>query len=298
MADNDQSGRKPGSFTDVPIIFNNPFDSVHGHFTAENNLTSKTFGIKFMHYMCVADPILQNQQGDVRHSFGYDDGYQQFLDDPRFHRENEFLYIKKGMIYGIFQGNSKDFKDIKAGLYSDSGAMVTLNRYYADSNEYVKVCEYDKLIPCEITKEFFSVNFQKFTHNPTGIDRLQYPVSDVLYLIDSDGVTYNVGSDYIVENGYLKWIDGGNRPGLNNQTHKGKVCGIRYTYRPYFYISRCLHDIRVRPEIQADGSLQTKAGPITVQVVAEWIFLDSRNNSNDDPTAQLDEGDGGNVGPR
>jgi len=295
---NDQSGRKPGTFSNIPIDYDDPWNAVRGDNTAENNFISKTFGIKFLHYICLPDPLFQVNAGDARHSFGYDDGNQQFVDDERFHRENGLLYFKKGIVFGTFMGNAKDLRSVAAGLYGDSGATISMNRFYEDSEEKFRPSESDKLIPCELTSEFFSTNWQKFTHNPTGIDRMQFKACEVVMLIDSDGRVYSQGSDYNVVKGHIEWIDGGDRPGLDPKTGNGKVCSIRYVYKPYYYIKTVLLDIRIRPALQADGSIEAKAGPVLVQVQADWLYLDRRNNNDKDPAAQLDEGDGENTGPR
>lgn len=294
----DSSDRKKGTYNNVPINYSDPWDAVRGDANGENNFIAKTFGIKFEHWICIPDPLLQTSPGDVRHSFGYDDGNQQFMESDRFHRENGFIYVKKGKVLGIFQGNSKDFKNLVAGLYDDSGATVSLNRHYQDSEEKIKVSENDKLVPCELSDEFFSVNWQKFTHNPTGVDRMQFKVCEVIFLIDSDGVQYLFGQDFKIENGSIEWINGGNRPGLDKKTGQGKTCSVRYTYKPYYYIKTVLHDIRIRPQITEDGDLKGKAGPVLVQVQADWIYLDRRNADDKDTASQLDEGDGENSGPR
>jgi len=293
----DESQRKPGEFQNAPINYNDPWDAVRPDFAAEN-LHIANQGLKFFHYMCVPDPILQHNAGDVRHSFGYDDGNQQFENNDRFQRENGFIYVKKGVIYGTFMNNSKDFKNIAAGLYGASGATISMDRYYKDTTEKITVSENDKLIPCELPSEFFSVNWQKFTHNPTGIDRMQFKVCEVLFLIDSDGVAYQKDQHFQVVNGYIQWIDGASRPGIDEQTGSGKVCAIRYTYKPFYYIKTVLHDIRIRPKLEPDGNVTPKAGPVLAMVQADWVYLQHRTQEDKDTAQVLESGDGGNTGPR
>ena len=144
------------------------------------------------------------------------------MDSDRFHRENGFLYIKCKHVYGTFMGNAKDFKHVASGLYGNSGATVSLNRFYQDTDEKIHLSENDKLIPVDLKDEFFSVNWQKFTHNPTGIDRLEFRACNVVFLIDSDGIQYLRGRDFEVVNGYIKWVDGADRPGLDKQTGKAR----------------------------------------------------------------------------
>jgi len=297
MADEDQSDRKPGDFADAPINYNDPWDAVRPNQAAEN-LHIANQGILFAHWYCVPDPLFQHEIGDVRHSFGVEDGFQQVQDSDRFHRENGFLYVKSKYIYGTFMGNAKDLKHVAAGLYGSSGATISLNRFYQNTEEKIHISENDKLIPVDLKDEFFSVNWQKFTHNPTGIDRLEFKACQVIFLIDSDGIQYLRGRDFEIVNGYIKWIDGADRPGLDKLTGKGKVCSIRYTYKPYYYIKTVLHDIRIRPMMTIDGDIEPKAGPVLAQVQADWIYLERRTNDDKDVAAVEQEGDGGNTGPR
>lgn len=293
----DQSDRKPGEYKDVPIIYDDPWNAVRPDAAAEN-LHIANQGIKFHHYMCVPDPLFQHEAGDVRHSFAADDGNEQFVANDRFHRENGFIYVKTGVVYGTFMGNAKDFKAIAAGLYGSSGATISLNRYYVGTEQKINMSENDKLIPCELTSEFFSVNWQKFTHNPTGVDRLQFKACEILFLIDSDGIQYMPGRDFNLENGSIRWIDGADRPGLDTLSGKGKVCAVRYTYKPFYYVKMMLHDIRIRPVLNMDGGVEAKAGPVLATVQADWVYLDRRTNDDKDPAAVVDEGTGTNTGPR
>jgi hypothetical protein len=296
MGNNDQSGRDGGTYSNVPIHYNSPWDAVRADSAAENFHISN-MGIKFLHFACLPDPIHDQLQGDVRHSFDHS-SQQQFETSDKFHRENNFIFFPKGIVWGVFTSNSKDQRNIMAGLYAESGASLTLNRFYEDSGNKVKISENDKLIPLELPTEFFSVNWQKFTHNPTGIDRLQFKADEIEFLIDSDGVQYFPNLDYSLHKGSIKWIDGGNRPGLNLITGQGKVCAVRYLYKPLYYVKTVVHDIRVKPSIDENGDITTKAGPMLVQVQADWVYLDRRNADDNDIARQEQAEDGENNGPR
>jgi hypothetical protein len=294
---NDESGRRPGTFNNVPIQFNNPFDAVRPDMSAENAFIANQ-GIRFFHYVSVVDPLYQVQSGDVRHSFDQEENAQ-FEDTGRFHRENGFIYFKKGIVYGIFTGNSKDLRYLSAGLYTDSGATLSLNRYYEGTEEYIKISENDKLIPCELPKEFFTTISHKFDHNPTGIDRMQFRPQEVTHLIDSAGIVYVQDEDFKIANGVLRWIDGRNRPGIDPLSGSGRVCGIRYTYKPFYYIKMILHDIRIKPHIDPiSQEVTTKAGPVLVNIVADWVYLQNRTQNANAVDAVLEAGDTSNTGPR
>ena len=296
---NPQSNRTPLSVNDNPILFPKPFEGVTADPFAENALIS-SMGIRFFHYQAVSDPLHQVDSGGLRHSFDQE-SLQQFEDTDRFQRENGFIYFKRGIIHGVFSGNSKDLKYLPAGLYTDSGASLSLNRYYENSTDKIEVSENDKLIPCELPSEFFTTISHKFDHNASGIDRLQFKAVNVRYLIDSAGVMYEQDVDFVLDCGVVKWNNGPgvNRPGLDPLSGKGRVCGVRYTYKPFYYIKMIMHDIRIKPMLDPNtGEIRATAGPVLVNIVADWVYLDRRTASGNAIDAQLDAGDTDNTGPR
>jgi hypothetical protein len=295
--ESNSSNRLPGTFENVPTQFHRPFDAVRPDMPAENFFIANQ-GIHFFHYQCVSDPLYQVNSGDARHSFDQEEN-QQFEDTDRFHRENGLIYFKKGVVLGIFQGNHKDSKRLTSGLYTSAGASMTLNRYYIDTTDKIEVCENDKLIPCEMPCEFFTTITHKFDHNPTGIDRLQFKAVNVSHLIDSAGIIYVQDEDFTLVCGCINWINGRNRPGIDPLSGKGRVCGIRYTYKPFYYLAQILHDIRIKPAMDpVTGAISAVAGPVLVQAVADWVYLDRRTANSNAADAQLHAGDGSNTGPR
>lgn len=280
----------------LPQNYSDPFQSVAMNPHAINSFISG-LGIRFLHLQAIQDPLYKNSEGDPRHSFDQQDNYM-FENSSVFTRENGFLYFPKKVVVGIFMNNSKNLKSIDAGLYSDSGAMVTFNRFYEGTNEIVEISEYDKFIPCELASEFFTTSLHQFEHNPSGIDRLQFPAEAVRILIDSDKKTYQQGVDFQLIEGQIKW--GENRPGYNKITGKGKVCAIRYIYKPYMYCKQVMHDIRVRPEIVDINTGETKstASGMLCLLQRDFIFLDKRTADDTDVQAQLNAMDTQNTGPR
>ena len=297
--DNDKYGTSPPGNI-VPDLFNKPFDSVKSDISAEFSLIRNT-GIKFMHWACVADPLFKHEDGSLRHAFDQEEN-QQFEDRKEFQRENGFLYFKRGIVYGIWTGNSKDLRYLTSGLYTSAGATVSLDRYYFDSGKQIELSENDKLIPLEYPKEFYTTINHKFQHNPTGIDRLQFPAYNISILVDSAGVLYNQGIDFVLDRGAIRWVDGKNRPGIDPDSPdgtQGRICAARYTYRPFYYIKMLLHDVRLKPTLNSQtGEVKTEAGPVLAQLVADWVYLLNNTSSNNAPNAQLEAGDTPNVGPR
>lgn len=287
---NDQSDRK--SFVNIPINYDTPWGAVRADSTAENSFIAN-MGILFAHYRAVPCPLGALEVGDIRHS--HDHGPNSKIDC-----ENGFIYTYAGDVWGIFQSNNKKYDFIPPGYYGNSVAIVTFNRYYRDSDKTAAMAEFDKLVPLESPKEFFGVSFQKIQHNPTGIDRTQFKVCSVEDLIDSDGRLYANGKDFIVnQHGNIEWINGGERPGIDNRTDKGKIYAVRYRYKPYFYVKAMLHELRVKPSMDTlTGDITTKSGPTQCAVQVDFIFLANATDKSDAPDAMLEPQDTSNTGPR
>jgi hypothetical protein len=306
------SDRKPETHVNILMDYNSPWDAVIPNNDATNSFISG-LGIVFNHYVAIPNVIHEANIGDLRRTFHEEDS-NEFVNSKKFDFiENGFLYKYAGQVWGIFQGNNKSFRELASGLYSDSGAFVTFNRYYRGTNKYASFAEFDKLIPCISGSEFFSVNWEKTTANPTGINRLQFPACEIEHIIDNRGQEYIQGKDFKLESGYIRWIDSAaaSRPGIDPMTGKSRVMAIRYKYKPTFYVRQLAHDIRITPtfneqgdlinglEVAPNGDIKYTPGPTSVAIVADFVFLDRRTPEPNEIDAQLDtEDDGGNVGPR
>jgi hypothetical protein len=280
----------------LPQVYPDPFQSVTMNPDAINNFIDG-MGIRFMHFQAIPDPLFKRAEDEPRRSFNQEDSYL-FEKTNVYTRENGFLYFPKAIVVGIFMGNSKNLQSSSAGLHNFSTASISFNRYYEGTTEVVEMSEYDKLIPCENGMEFFTTSWQSLDHNVSGIDRLQYPALAVRIFIDSSGKTYKQDIDFTLIDGQIKWT-GSNRPGYDKNTGKGKVCSIRYTYKPYYFVRELSHDIRIRPSIDPDtGAVSAKASGMLATIQREYVFVNSRNADDSDITQQLDNMDTDNTGPR
>lgn len=282
------------SIKPTEIKFNEPFDATFGDKGIFDVYTNAK-GIRFFHFAAIPDPLHNKSLGDIRTSYNQEEDYQ--FDTANRHRENGFIYYLKGVVKGIFTGNNKNQTQLASGLYGASGATVSISRHYEDGKK-VHMTEYDKLIPCDATRENYSTNWEKFTHNPTGVDRLQFKALEVDTLIDADGRLYVQGEHFQVVNGNIQWIQGQEWPGTEQMVGRGKICSVRYTYKPYYYVKMVYHDVRLIPVLDPLQQPTVEAAPLLVSVQADWVFLDVRNKEADEPAAQLESGTGENMGPR
>jgi hypothetical protein len=285
----DSSDRKPEDRVDIPIQYHDPFEAVRTSLDAEGSFISNN-GVLFAHWKAMPCVIGQKDLDGIRKSF--DHAYENAGCPMKC--ENGFSYEFSGYVYGIFVSNSKNSAKMPGGFVPNGQAYVTLNRYYKNTETSAYFSEYDKLIPHECPEDFKAENFQKFQHNPSGVDRLQFPAHKVQFLHDSDGKRYTQDVDFTVVDGQIKWGD--NRPGFDNQG-KPKICSVRYTYQPYYYVKYVLHEQRLK--VQVDPYTQegkVKTGPTQCLVEQDFVFLDSRFKDNQ-KDSQLESGKGGNSGP-
>lgn len=179
---------------------------------------------------------------------------------------NGFLYTRAGTVTVAFLGNNRDAKFQDWGRYDDSTAQIVVPRYYDsvapagagggdDGDDCgpkfpVEMCKFDRLFLDE--ESITVINWQLFEAHETGRDRLQYPVVRVIDLVDSLGRRYVQGVDFTVANGQLLWAPN-KGPGKDPATGRGRVCGVRYAYRPYWYVDRMVHEVRVAQVEGDDG---------------------------------------------
>lgn len=232
----------------------------------------------------------------------------QDMDDMRSHVNhsecsNGMMYEKVGEVEGWIHSNSSNPTWEPAGIQDGSSVYLTLPRHY-DKRFDGHACE------CPIVVQHYDrwyikdlqvtvVNGQRFEHSQTDIDRLAYPVVGVLSLIDNLGKKYSQGVDFEVKDGLIYWL-AGKSPGYDTTVGKGRICSVRYTYRPYYYVQQLLHEIRVAKDVNPmTGDVSLLRMPYQILLKREYAFENeervAREKSSDrDVPAPRD----GGFGPR
>ena len=245
-----------------------------------------THGVEMVHYRAMRCPVGLLDRDDVRRPHEDHEGCS-----------NGFLYTCAGDITCLFTGNSKSTNPNDAGLMDGSTVSVTFPRTYDNSDACVMVAPFDRFFFRQ--EEVVVDTWQLFEHSRMTNDRLQFPAVFVWDLVDSAGKRYTSGVDFEVRGGNIFWI--GNTPGINSETGKGRVCSVRYAYRPYYYVDRLIHEVRVASVFGADGDKHTSRMPISAVLSREYLFQkDDRDLASKSPTPQRQvpaPADGG-FGPR
>lgn len=246
---------------------------------AFDNLVRRV-GVPLCHYRAIRSPIGMVDRSDLRKP----------NPDKTNTNSNGFIYKKAGVVTCMFTNVNNQNRILEMGEMDGSTVSVTLPRFYdSDPTAAVKAVRYDRFY---LTDDTITVtDWQLFTTHETGLDRLTYPVESVEYLIDGYGQEYSQNTDFCVLDGQIKW--GSTRP------PPGTVCSVRYQYRPYWYVSRLVHEVRVTNKEDLLGNRTTIRMPIMVTLQREFVFESDANNPENPQNSRLAKApQEGSFGPR
>lgn len=213
------SGNIPLQFTYVTISFD----------PDEFDVAIRSQGVNFVHFRAMRCPVGMTDRDGTRRSGEDHSGCS-----------NGFIYTKAGDVTALFTSNDNKQDQADVGLIDGSTVQITTPRTYNDSDVEIQVAPFDRFY---LNEEAVTVpHWELVEASPTGKDRLSFPIVNILDVVDSHGKRYGV-ADYSVVDGQLIWI--GDRPGYNATLLKGDVYSIRYSYRPYWYVTRVMHQVRI-----------------------------------------------------
>lgn len=240
---------------------------------------ARNHGVKMEHWRAMKCPVGMVDPDDIHRGHHH------------HHCQNGFIYRKAGTITVLFTGNSTDPRIIDVGLIDGSSAQLTFPRFYDDDpTKQVYVSYADRL--------FFSqdVGFVPDWHtlktSATGTDRLQFPAAQVHHVIDSNGREYDP-SLYTIQQGNLVWNS-------NDRPEPGQVLTVWYVYKPFYYIARVLHEVRVTQIVDPlTGEARMERMLYSAIIQRENVF---RNEENDpetkDQARKQTAPESGGFGPR
>lgn len=253
-------------------------------------------GVELQHFRALKCPVGQIDRDDV---------------SRRPHEDHEgcsngFIYIEAGTVTCLYQGNTKDSRMMDLGRMDAATVQVTFPRFYdkakdgcADDLAPVLIAPFDRLYLKE-DAGLEVVHWQDGQFHASGLDRLDFPVKRVSDLIDSLGKHYKQNVDFTIENGLVRWSLESN-PGIDPKTNKGITYSVRYTYRPFFYLSRMIHEIRVaQVQDNTTGNRTTMRMPQTALLQREYSFMSETSEARKDAASarQQRAPASGSFGPR
>ena len=210
------------------------------------------------------------------------------VDDPNDARththpncQNGFLYRKEGVTTVSFGGNVTTPEMTEYGTQDNSYVMATFPLYYDDCpDKPVILGQFYRVYIADCPT--YVTNSEKIEHHASGTDRLSYPVQRVLRMTDNRGQEYQQGQDFDVDaDGLIQWRT--NRsPGINVDLNRGIVLSVLYLYRPFYYVARLPHEIRVsRKSNPMTGDYEVVRMQSQVALQREWLFDSAVRNDSD-----------------
>lgn len=209
---------------------------------------------------------------------------------------NGMLYTEAGHVTALFTSNDSRLDQNDIGLIDGSSVQITTPRTYDDSEEELQVAPYDRFY---LNEEAITVpHWELVESHATGKDRLSFPAVRVMDIVDNHGKKYGV-SDFKIEEGQVVWT--GDRPGFNAELKRGDIYAIRYTYRPFWFVTRVMHQVRIaRVETPLEAGVLMRM-PQSFMLKREVVFLkEEKDPLAPDPTSprQVQGPRQGAYGPR
>ncbi len=244
-------------------------------------------GVELVHYRAFINPV------------GMIDKYDSRRPNPDHSgASNGMQYIKVGCLSALMIGNSKELKAWTGGVLHGGMAQITPARFYKDGKTRVRLHERDRLYLA--TESTLVLHQQLVEAHETGRDRLQFPVVEVQDVMDADGIMYKCGDDFQIVEGDIVWNQG-KGPRANIELTVGKVYGIRYLYRPHWYVDHLTHEIRVAQYVDMLGARHVEQMPQCAIVAREYVYLNENNDEkvpNPKPSRQVQAPRNDYFGPR
>jgi hypothetical protein len=217
-------------------------------------------GIVLEHWAAIPSTIGQKDRGDLRRPDSLDTI-----------SENGFIYKKVGEFVGTILGNSKKNNHAEGGIMDNSVARLMMPKYYSEScghNKEIALLPGDRLYAKQI--ELKVPNYQKVEYKPKAVDTLQFPAKCVIFLKDSNNIEYTEGVEFLINGeGDISWIDGKSNPGIDPETGRGRLYGVRYMYIAFWYVSKLYNEIRVTNT--SDSSAPARL-PYHAEIQREYVY--------------------------
>lgn len=183
---------------------------------------------------------------------------------------NGYLYYDQSSFTGAFMGNSLNRRFGAEGTWDQDEATVIIPLRDTEGNS-LDVQYFDQLEVPDFTVRYY----QRVEHTQLGIDRPQFKVLSIDFVVDAHGKLYKPGVDVAPdEHGRIKWL-GSNRPGYDPVTGRGVVYSINYYTAPTFSVVAMPHQLRAAQTKDPAGGANIQAKfPQLVVVRKDFIPFD------------------------
>jgi hypothetical protein len=227
---------------------------------------STGLGADLKHYKAMPSPIGKKDRGDYRRSDGVDTI-----------TSNGMIYTCAGVFTATMTDNSREQKRSSGGIVDPSEAYLVMPRFYnnvgvADGTR-IYLMPGDRLYYSDPNVDDRVATSHEMDYQPGVDNEALYPIYSMDGpIVDSRGIEYACGADFqITADGKIRWIDGGNNPGIDPDTGKGRIYTIRYLYKAYYYVVALPKEVRVT-NVTVGGVRGPERMPYHAVIMRECIF--------------------------
>lgn len=205
-------------------------------------------GIDYSHWKAMPSPIGLKDRGDYR---------RDTLDTIT---SNGMIYVCAGVFTGCETDNTTDKHRTDGGIIDPSVSRLIMPRFYnqtksvagaintapQDTGNRIYMAPGDRIYVSDPNANVKVSNYQKMTYE-VGPNIPMFPIIELeVPIIDSRNVSYTKGLDYcITADGNISWLPGGNSPGIDPETGKGRVYSVRYLYNAFHYVISLPKEVRM-----------------------------------------------------
>lgn len=235
---------------------------------------STGLGVDFIHYKAIPSPIGLKDRGDYRRPDGLDTI-----------SSNGMIYVKAGVFTATFIANSESQSFDSAGILDYSTARLVMPRFYNKNSEVaagerIYIAPGDRLHLTDPHADVKVPNYHRMDFDwETKLDRLNFPAVKVEFIIDSQGKRFIEGVDFeLTPHGDIAWLPGGQNPGIDPDTKKGRPYAIRYLYNAHWYCVSIPNEVRIT-NVTVDGIRKPERMPYHVVIQREYVFRNQNINN-------------------
>jgi len=212
-------------------------------------------GVKLQHMRGMPCPVGMSDRFDVRRT-----------DHDHSGCSNGHIYTLAGEVTCLFTNNGNKQDQYDTGLMDGGTAQVTAPYAYDDCvTKVVDVMPFDRFFFAD--DSILVPAAQRVEHHSSGHDRLNFPVVQVVDIVDSHAVRHGP-DEYDILNGQIVWKKS---LGYDPIAQKGTVYSIRYLYRPYWYVKQLQHQVRIA-QVETEDGRKVKRFPQQWIMQREYIF--------------------------
>lgn len=232
-----------------------------------------SLGAEFTHFTAMVSPIGKKDRGDYRRSDGVDTV-----------TSNGMIYRCAGKFTATMTDNSRQAKRGDSGILDASESRLVLPRFYNNQavadGDRIYLAPGDRIYIADPVTDVKVANYQEMDYEP-GIDNEpMFPIVSLQGpILDSRNIEYKQGVDFcLTEQGNIRWMAGGQSPGLDPDTGKGRIYSIRYLYKAFWYITALPKEVRVTG-VTEGGQRNTERMPYHAIAVREYVYHNQNNGS-------------------